>query len=79
LTERTRQRLPSILPALSYEAALEVTAWHAIAGVLPAASPLVRRPPGQAPHRTSTTAALVGGGTGLARPARSRSPNPEFR
>jgi magnesium chelatase family protein len=62
------QRLPSILPRLDDEAALEVTAVHSIAGVLPPASPLVRRPPFQAPHHTATTAALVGGGTGLARP-----------
>jgi magnesium chelatase family protein len=62
------QRLPSILPPLSDEAALEVTAVHSIAGVLPVASPLMRRPPFQAPHHTATTAALVGGGAGLARP-----------
>jgi magnesium chelatase family protein len=62
------QRLPSILPALSDEAALEVTALHSIAGVLPAAPRLIRRPPFQAPHHTATAAALVGGGSGLARP-----------
>jgi magnesium chelatase family protein len=62
------QRLPSVLPALDDEAALEVTAVHSIAGALPAASPLVRRPPFQAPHHTATTAALVGGGSRIARP-----------
>jgi magnesium chelatase family protein len=62
------QRLPSVLPALDDEAALEVTAVHSIAGVLPPASPLVRRPPFQAPHHTASVAALVGGGSGLARP-----------
>ena len=62
------QRLPSVLPALDDAAALEVTAVHSIAGVLPPSSPLVRRPPFQAPHHTATMASLVGGGSGLARP-----------
>ncbi|NJC68211.1 YifB family Mg chelatase-like AAA ATPase [Planosporangium thailandense] len=62
------QRLPSILPALDDEAALEVTAVHSIAGTLPPGSPLIRRPPFQAPHHTASMAALVGGGSGVARP-----------
>jgi magnesium chelatase family protein len=62
------QRLPGVLPALDDEAALEVTAVHSIAGRLTAGSPLVRRPPYQAPHHTSSLAALVGGGSGVARP-----------
>jgi magnesium chelatase family protein len=62
------QRLPSILPPLDDTAALEVTALHSIAGVLPATPALIRRPPFQAPHHTATAPALVGGGTGLARP-----------
>lgn len=62
------ERLPSILPELGDEAALEVTALQSIAGVLPPGSGLIRRPPFQAPHHTSSTAALIGGGSGLARP-----------
>lgn len=63
------QRLPSILPPLSDQAALEVTALHSIAGLLPAAPRLIRRPPFQAPHHTATAAALVGGGSnGVVRP-----------
>jgi magnesium chelatase family protein len=62
------QRLPSILPALPDAAALEVTAVHSIAGTLPPDAPMVRRPPFQAPHHTSSVAALVGGGSGMARP-----------
>jgi magnesium chelatase family protein len=62
------QRLPSILPPLDDAAALEVTALHSIAGVLPAAPRLIRRPPFQAPHHTCSAPALVGGGSGLARP-----------
>src|SRR4030095_11334716 len=50
------QRLPSILPPLDDDAALEVTAVHSIAGALPAASPLIRRPPYQAPHHTASLA-----------------------
>ncbi|GIE84136.1 YifB family Mg chelatase-like AAA ATPase [Actinoplanes regularis] len=62
------ERLPSLLPALSDEAALEVTALQSIAGVLPPDSGLVRRPPYQAPHHSSSLASLIGGGGGLARP-----------
>jgi magnesium chelatase family protein len=61
-------RLPSILPPLNDAHALEVTAIHSVAGLLPAGAGLVRRPPLQAPHHTSSMAALVGGGSGLARP-----------
>ncbi|WP_173159074.1 YifB family Mg chelatase-like AAA ATPase [Phytohabitans suffuscus] len=62
------ERLPSILPELDDEAALEVTALHSIAGVLPPGGHLRRLPPFQAPHHTATVQALVGGGSGLARP-----------
>jgi magnesium chelatase family protein len=62
------QRLPSVLPPLDDDAALEVTAVHSIAGSLPAGAPMIRRPPFQAPHHTVTPAALVGGGSGVARP-----------
>ena len=62
------ERLPSILPELDDEAALEVTALQSIAGVLPPGSHLIRRPPFQAPHHSASLAALIGGGSGLARP-----------
>ncbi|MEU1602103.1 YifB family Mg chelatase-like AAA ATPase [Micromonospora matsumotoense] len=62
------ERLPSILPALDDEAALEVTALHSIAGTLPPDGRLLRRPPFQAPHHSATVPSLVGGGSGLARP-----------
>jgi magnesium chelatase family protein len=45
-----------------------VTAIHSIAGTLPAEPRLIRRAPFQAPHHTASAAALVGGGSGLARP-----------
>jgi magnesium chelatase family protein len=62
------ERLPSILPELDDDAALEVTALQSIAGVLPPDGRLIRRPPFQAPHHSASMAALVGGGSGLARP-----------
>jgi magnesium chelatase family protein len=62
------ERLPSILPPLDDDEALEVTALQSIAGVLPADGQLIRRPPFQAPHHSASMAALIGGGSGLARP-----------
>jgi len=61
-------RLPSILPSLAEDEALEVTAIHSVAGLLPAEAGLIERPPLQMPHHTSSMAALVGGGSGLGRP-----------
>ena len=62
------ERMPGLLPPLELEAALEVTAVHSVAGTLPAGEPLVRIPPYQDPHHTSTVASIVGGGSGVARP-----------
>jgi magnesium chelatase family protein len=62
------ERLPGILPPLDDLAALEVTAVHSVAGLLPSGVGLLRRPPLQMPHHTASMAAMVGGGAGLARP-----------
>ncbi|SEM37774.1 YifB family Mg chelatase-like AAA ATPase [Streptacidiphilus jiangxiensis] len=62
------ERLPGILPPLGQKEALEVTAIHSIAGLLPAGRPLVRHPPYCAPHHSATMPAIVGGGSGLPRP-----------
>jgi magnesium chelatase family protein len=62
------ERLPGVLPSLSDEQALEVTAVHSVVGALPGSAGLLRQPPYQAPHHTSTPAAIVGGGSGLPRP-----------
>jgi magnesium chelatase family protein len=62
------QRLPGLLPDLTDGEALEVTAIHSVAGLLSKRTPLVTRPPFIAPHHSSSVAALVGGGSGLARP-----------
>jgi magnesium chelatase family protein len=62
------ERMPGLLPDLSIERALEVTAVHSVAGSLPEGQPLVVRPPFQDPHHTATVASVVGGGSGIARP-----------
>ena len=62
------QRLPGLLPPLSEAESLEVTAIHSVAGLLSGSTPLITRAPFVAPHHTSSVAALVGGGSGLARP-----------
>ena len=61
-------RLPGILPTLSTEESLEVTAIHSVAGTLPGRRPLITAPPFVAPHHSSSIAALIGGGAGMARP-----------
>ncbi len=61
------ERLPGLLPALTDEQALEVTAIHSVAGALPPEA-LVRRPPFRNPHHSATLAAIVGGGSKLLRP-----------
>jgi magnesium chelatase family protein len=61
-------RLPDLLPDLSRQEALEVTALHSLAGRLPDGAGLVVRPPYVDPHHTASAAAIVGGGVGLPRP-----------
>lgn len=62
------ERLPGVLPALSPELALEVSGIHSVAGVLQPGQPLVTRPPYQDPHHTASVSAVIGGGSGVARP-----------
>lgn len=62
------QRMIGLLPALTEAEALEVTAVHSVAGLLTPETPLITVPPFVAPHHTSSLAALIGGGSGLARP-----------
>ncbi len=61
-------RLAGVLPRLEEAAALEVSAIHSVAGLLGPGSGLMYRPPTQQPHHTASMPALVGGGSGLARP-----------
>jgi magnesium chelatase family protein len=56
-------RLPSLLPDLTDEQALEATCIRSLVGA-PIGGALVRRPPFEAPHHTTSPAALVGGGSG---------------
>ncbi|CAB4870838.1 unannotated protein [freshwater metagenome] len=62
------ERLPSIMPALSAQAALEITAIRSLVEDLDPNSPLVSHPPFEAPHHTMTLAAMVGGGSGRPQP-----------
>jgi magnesium chelatase family protein len=57
------RRLPGILPALSFDEALECTAIHSVAGTLPPDSGLLTVRPFRAPHHTISHIALVGGGS----------------
>ncbi len=54
--------LPSILPKMSSEEALEVTRIYSVSGILPPDTPLIKQRPFRAPHYTISHAGLVGGG-----------------
>lgn len=56
------QTLPSILPLLDLEEALEVTKVYSVAGLVSNKNPLIQKRPFRRPHHTASTAALVGGG-----------------
>lgn len=55
--------VPSILPRMTYEEALEATRIHSVAHALPRSTPLLCARPWRAPHHTASTAAVIGGGT----------------
>lgn len=57
------RRLPSILPSLSEDETLEVTAIHSVAGLLAGSSAIAIGRPFRAPHHSVSTAGLVGGGS----------------
>ena len=57
------RRVAGILPPLGFEEALEVTAVHSVAGLLPPGTGLLADRPFRAPHHTISNAALVGGGS----------------
>jgi magnesium chelatase family protein len=57
------RRLPTILPALRDDEALEVTAIHSVAGLLPGGGPVLVGRPFRAPHHSISAAGLVGGGS----------------
>src|SRR5881296_2985105 len=57
------RRLPTVLPKMSLDEALETTKIHSVAGVLPLGESLVARRPFRAPHHTISDAGLIGGGS----------------
>ena len=57
------KRLPSILPDMTWEEALEVTQIYSVMGELSAKNPLVTRRPFRSPHHTVSNAGLAGGGS----------------
>ena len=57
------RRLPTVLPRMSLEEALETTKIHSVAGVLALGESLVARRPFRAPHHTISDAGLIGGGS----------------
>jgi magnesium chelatase family protein len=61
------RRLPTILPDMTLDEALETTRIHSVAGLLPHSQPLIATRPFRAPHHTISDAGLIGGG-GYPRP-----------
>ncbi|MEV6609712.1 YifB family Mg chelatase-like AAA ATPase [Kutzneria sp. NPDC051319] len=62
------ERITGLLPPLTPNEALEVTAIHSIAGTLSPKVPLMTAPTLIAPHHSASMASLIGGGVGMARP-----------
>jgi magnesium chelatase family protein len=56
------RRLPTILPSMSLEEALEVTRIHSVAGTLPPGQALIGARPFRAPHHSVSDAGMIGGG-----------------
>ncbi|MEM9836382.1 MAG: YifB family Mg chelatase-like AAA ATPase [Bacteroidota bacterium] len=57
------RRMPTILPPLSLNEALETTKIHSVAGILPKEAALITTRPFRSPHHTISDVALVGGGS----------------
>lgn len=62
------QRIPSILPSMTFDEALEVTKVHSISGRLPKNMPMVVSRPFRSPHHTVSAVGLTGGGNGVPKP-----------
>ncbi|MDO5746928.1 MAG: YifB family Mg chelatase-like AAA ATPase [Actinomycetaceae bacterium] len=60
--------LPGILPPLTKEQAIEVTAIHSMKALADPSPSLIRQPPFVHPHYSTTLAAMIGGGSGIPRP-----------
>jgi len=57
------KRMPSILPPLTFEEAIETTKLHSISGLLTPEMPIITKRPFRSPHHTISSAGLAGGGT----------------
>ena len=67
-------RMAGLLPDLTVDDAIAVTSVHSLCGTFDPSEGLMRRPPFEAPHHSASAAAIVGGGSAIARPgAISRS------
>jgi magnesium chelatase family protein len=62
------ERLPGLLPDLTVEESLELTAIYSLSGGLPPGQAMLSRPPFRAPHHSASRTSLVGGGSGRIRP-----------
>jgi len=57
------KRIPTILPSMSFEEAVETTKIWSVAGLLQAGQSLITKRPFRSPHHTTSSVALVGGGS----------------
>ena len=57
------KRLPSILPAITLDEALETTKIHSVIGLISSMSAIVGTRPFRSPHHTISDVALIGGGS----------------
>ncbi|MFU8803835.1 MAG: YifB family Mg chelatase-like AAA ATPase [Bradymonadaceae bacterium] len=62
------KRIPTILPAMTFDEALETTKVYSVTGHLEAGHGLMRRRPFRSPHHTISDVGIVGGGSGMPRP-----------
>jgi magnesium chelatase family protein len=56
------RRLPTVLPSISFEEAIETTKIYSVAGLLDSSQPLITARPFRSPHHTISDAGLIGGG-----------------
>lgn len=69
------KRLPTILPEMTFDEALEVTKIHSIAGLLSQENPMITQRPFRSPHHTISPTSLVGGGR-MPKPRRNQFSTP---
>lgn len=62
------ERISGLLPDLTLEESLELSAIYSLAGCLPAEQTMITRPPFRAPHHSASRASVLGGGSGRVRP-----------